>query len=152
MAEAIQEQSGLILQFLGDEIYAVFGAPVRRKDHPNRAFKASILMKNKLVDLNRQFLETGWPELRHGIGIHTGEAVVANIGSPERLSYLLVGDTVNLASRLQSLTKDIGAEIIFSKETYQHLNDAEKDLVGIEPLLPVRIKGKRLPVECFSVR
>jgi len=151
MAEAIQAQSGLVLQFLGDEIYAVFGAPVHLEDHPSRAFGAAILMKEKLVDLNRHFLKKGWPVLRHGIGVHTGDAVVANIGSPERLSYMLVGDTVNMASRLQGLTREIGCEIIISKATHQSLGDVDKNKAAIVPLSPMRVKGKNLPMECFKV-
>lgn len=152
MSEAIKEQSGLILQFLGDEIYAVFGAPVRRDDHPGRAFRASLLMREKLVRLNTSFASQGWPELAHGIGVHTGGVVAANIGSPDRLSYLLVGDTVNLASRLQSLTKEVGSEILISSETYHRLREEEKGLARIERLPPRTVKGKRLPVEIFSVR
>ena len=78
-------------------------------------------MRRRLIGLNTQFKAKGWPSLRHGIGIHTGEALAANIGSPDRLSYLLVGDTVNLASRLQSLTKKIGTEMIISATTHAHL-------------------------------
>ena len=151
MAAAIKDQSGLVLQFLGDEIYAVFGAPIDIVNHPARAFKASLDMKKRLVALNRDFEAQGWPQLRHGIGIHTGEAVVANIGSPERLSYLLVGDTVNLASRLQTLTKDIGCEILFSKATFEHLSGADIGSAAVEPVPAVSIKGKRLPVACYKI-
>jgi class 3 adenylate cyclase len=152
MSDAIREQSGLILQFLGDEIYAVFGAPVRREDHPGRAFKASLLMKKKLMELNAFFSERKWPNVAHGIGIHTGEVVAANIGSPDRLSYLLVGDTVNLASRLQSMTKEIGSEILISTETYGRLANEDKGLAHVERLPPKLVKGKSLPVEIFSVQ
>ena len=151
MAAAITDQSGLVLQYLGDEIYAVFGAPVHIENHPLKAFKAALDMKQRLVALNRHFKDQGWPELRHGIGLHTGEAVVANIGSPERLSYLLVGDTVNLASRLQSLTKDVGCEVLFSKATFQHLDEADTVSAGVEPVPPIQVKGKRLPVACYKI-
>ncbi|MDQ1336502.1 MAG: hypothetical protein QG552_3452 [Thermodesulfobacteriota bacterium] len=151
MAEAIQEQKGLVLQFIGDEIYAVFGAPISRQDHPVRAFRAGLEMRRRLTGLNRQFEEKGWPGLRHGIGIHTGVALAANIGSPDRLSYLLVGDTVNLAARLQSLTKEVGTDMILSATTHAHLSPAERNAVHLKPLKNVSVKGKRNPVEVFAV-
>jgi len=147
MADAIQQEGGLVLQFFGDEIYAVFGAPISRADHPERAFRAAIAMNQRLVELNEGFSKQGWPALRHGIGIHTGEAVAANIGSPDRLSYLLVGDTVNLASRLQGLTKDMGEEIIISKATRARLQDD----FPLKGLTAAKVKGKTQPVEIFSL-
>ena len=146
MAEAIQHQGGLVLQFLGDEIYAVFGAPVSRPDHPARAFRAGLEMSRRLQELNRHFREQEWPTLRHGIGIHTGEALAANIGSPDRLSYLLVGDTVNLASRLQGLTKELGTEMILSKSTLSRLEDQ----TAFRNLGETRVKGRSEPVEIYT--
>jgi adenylate cyclase len=147
MAAAIHQEGGLVLQFLGDEIYAVFGAPISRADHPERAFRAAIAMNQRLVEVNKRFSGQGWPTLRHGIGIHTGEAVAANIGSPDRLSYLLVGDTVNLASRLQGLTKDMGEEIIISKATRVRLQDN----LQLRRLTASKVKGKSEPVEIFAL-
>ena len=151
MADVIQEQAGLVLQFIGDEIYAVFGAPVFLSDHPVRAFRAGLEMNHRLEKLNTDLREKGWPILQHGIGIHTGEALAANIGSPDRLSYLLVGDTVNLASRLQSLTKEVGTEMIISEATRASLTEAE--LVGTElrQLPSTQVKGKSYPVGIFAV-
>jgi adenylate cyclase len=151
MAEAIQDQGGLVLQFIGDEIYAVFGAPISRPDHPDRAFQAGLEMGRRLFELNRDFEKKGWPYLRHGIGIHTGEAIAANIGSPDRLSYLLVGDTINLASRLQSLTKEIGKDMIISSATYTRLTESEKVTAELKQLPPTTVKGKKHPVGIFAV-
>ena len=147
MADAIQQQGGLVLQFLGDEIYAVFGAPISQTDHPKRAFKAGLAMNQRLVELNEDFTRQGWPALRHGIGIHTGEAIAANIGSPDRLSYLLVGDTVNLASRLQGLTKELGTEILISQATRSRL---EGD-VPLKALPAAKVRGRTLPVEIYAL-
>jgi adenylate cyclase len=104
-------------------------------------------MNQRLVELNEGFSKQGWPALRHGIGIHTGEAIAANIGSPDRLSYLLVGDTVNLASRLQGLTKELGTEIIISQATRSRLGD---DL-PLKELPATRVKGKSQPVEIYAL-
>jgi class 3 adenylate cyclase len=152
MGEAIQAEGGLILQFLGDEIYAVFGAPVNRHDHPVRAFRAALEMSRQLMTLNTHLATQGKPTLQHGIGLHTGQVVAANIGSPDRLSYLLVGDTVNLASRLQGLTKEHGVEIILSQETLSHLPETELARVELSDLGPTQVKGKSLAVEIFAVK
>ena len=151
MADVIQKQAGLVLQFIGDEIYAVFGAPVFLSDHPAKAFRAGLEMNHRLEKLNTDLREKGWPILQHGIGIHTGEALAAIIGSPDRLSYLLVGDTVNLASRLQSLSKEVGTEMIISEATHARLTESE--LVGTElrQLPSTQVKGKSYPVGIFAV-
>jgi adenylate cyclase len=107
-------------------------------------------MMKRLAELNKRLNNQGWPTLQHGIGIHTGEALAANIGSPDRLSYLLVGDTVNLASRLQSLTKEIGAELILSAVTRERLTESELAHIELRRLPPTKIKGKREPVEVFA--
>jgi len=147
MGEAIQQEKGLVLQFLGDEIYAVFGAPVSRPDHPVRALKAAVSMNRRLVDLNAQFDQQGWPPLRHGIGIHSGEVVAANIGSPDRLSYLLVGDTVNLASRLQGLSKKVGEDIVVSEST----KNRAADRFRFRTIAETGIRGKQAPVRIYTL-
>src|SRR5216684_246094 len=99
MAEAIRAQRGLVLQFIGDEIEAVFGAPIASRDHAAMAVRAALDMRGRLRAWNARREAAGKPALRHGIGIHTGTVLAGNIGGAERLSYALVGDPVNLASR-----------------------------------------------------
>lgn len=94
MNAVIRNQGGLILQYIGDEIFAVFGAPVDLSDHASRAFHAGLKMNHRLVELNLKFRKNKWPLLQHGIGIHTGEALAANIGSPDRMSYTLIWVTI----------------------------------------------------------
>jgi len=149
MSQAISGQSGLILQFIGDEIYAVFGAPVSCHDHHERALAAALDMKERLALLNGSFKQKGWPLLKHGIGIHSGEAVAANIGSQDRASYLLVGDNINLASRLQSLTKELGAQIIISSVTYDHLQTESIKAIFQKYAEPVSIRGRSRKVDIY---
>lgn len=146
MEAALTGRGGLVLQFIGDEIEAVFGAPLDLADHPRRAVEAALDMRDRLARLNERLLNQNLPGLSHGIGVHTGSAVAANIGSPDRLSYALVGDTVNTASRIQGQTKEMGRDILISRRT--------ADLIGgdfeLEPMPPVRMKGKRLPMEILA--
>lgn len=151
MSTAIHEHSGLILQFLGDEIYAVFGAPVYKSNHPCLAFDAALSMKKKMITLNEYFDGIGWPRLSNGIGIHTGNVVAANIGSPDRLSYLLVGDTVNIASRLQSLTKELKAQIIISSQTHDRLRKEQLENIKVKKSLAIDILGKKNKVNIYSI-
>jgi class 3 adenylate cyclase len=151
MSAAIKSKSGLILQFLGDEIYAVFGAPVSCKDHPSNAFLAALDMEKRLKDLNNRFVQQGRLPLSHGIGIHTGQVLAANIGSPERLSYLLVGDAVNLASRLQTLTRELDARIILSAQTKRYLPEDHTRNLLIQHPPPVLIKGLESKVDIYLI-
>lgn len=152
MSAAIDERSGLILQFLGDEIYAVFGAPVSCKDHPSNAFLTALDMEKRLKCLNRRFGLEGRPRLSHGIGIHTGQVLAANIGSPERLSYLLVGDAVNLASRLQTLTRELDTRIILSATTASLLPASQTENLLERYPHPIQIKGRQTPVDIYLIK
>jgi len=149
MAAAIESNKGLILQFLGDEIYAVFGAPITDDHHPANAVRAALDMEKRITLLNREFKSQGLPLLSHGIGIHTGKVLAANIGSPDRLSYLLVGDTVNLASRLQAMTRDLGARIIVSQDTVDCLPGDAKDMSLTPHPQPVQARGINRPLNIY---
>ena len=147
MAEAIKRNNGLILQFVGDEIEAVFGAPVLHDDHPDMAASAALEMKRRLVHLNERLKAQGVAPFRHGIGIHTGAVLAGIIGSKERSSYALVGDTVNLASRIQGLTKEFACDIILSQTTHDLVAGAYQ----MEPLRAVRVKGKSQEILTYKL-
>jgi adenylate cyclase len=146
MEGAIRAHGGLVVQFIGDEIEAVFGAPVADPHHADHAVKAAIDMRRRLEAWNESRRANGSVILRHGIGIHTGEVLAASIGSPERLSYALVGDPVNLASRIQGLTKEVGGDLLVSGETARRL----KEPVSLEALPAVRVKGRLSEVEVYK--
>jgi len=147
METAIHEHRGLVLQFMGDEIEAVFGAPVSRKDHARLGVLAALEMSRQMAMVNAELRTRGYAPLRHGIGIHSGEAVAANIGSPNRLSYALVGDTVNIASRLQGLNKVHATEIIISEATRAHLN-ADFSLTRLPE---TTLKGIARPIALYTL-
>ena len=147
MAPAIRSRHGSILQYLGDEIYAVFGAPIPLNDHPRRAVAAALDMRQRLIKVNKLLERQGHALLRHGIGIHSGSVVAANIGCSDRLSYGLVGDTVNLASRNQGLTKQFNTDILVSAQSRARLGD-EFEVVELPATF---VKGKNSPAEIYKV-
>jgi adenylate cyclase len=147
MEAAVRRHGGLVLQFIGDEIEAVFGAPVPAADHARRAVGAALEMRARLEQFNAPRMAGGKTPLRHGIGVHTGTVLAGSIGGGERLSYALVGDAVNLASRIQDLTKTAGADILVSATTRAALDSA----VVVTPLPVVRVKGKSAEIEVFAV-
>jgi class 3 adenylate cyclase len=144
---AIRAHGGLVLQFIGDEIEAVFGAPLADARHADAAVAAAREMGKRLDGWNTARRAVGKAVLRHGIGIHTGTVIAGNIGSSERMSYALVGDAVNLASRIQALNKDFGTQVLVSGVTHARLSSP----VGLEPLPAVRVKGRSAEVAVFAL-
>jgi class 3 adenylate cyclase len=138
MTLAINANKGLILQYVGDEIEAVFGAPIDFDDHPDRAVKTALEMRRRLGALNKRLEHQGFAPLSHGIGIHSGAVLAGNIGSQERMSYALVGDTVNSASRIEGLTRQYDCDIIISQTTLNLLTES----YPTTQLAAVKVKGK----------
>jgi adenylate cyclase len=147
MDEAIKQNHGLVLHYIGDQIMAVFGAPLFRENHPALAVQAALEMRHRLYSVNLAVEQAGYPRLAHGIGIDTGQVLAANIGSPDRLSYTLVGDTVNVASRLQELNKEFNTEIILSGDTRARVNGD----FPLKELPATRVKGKSESIRIFSL-
>jgi adenylate cyclase len=147
MDGAIRAHRGLVLQFIGDEIEAVFGAPLQDANHAESAVRAALQMRKRLEALNVARRALGKIELRHGIGVHTGVVLAGNIGSSTRLSYALVGDAVNVASRIQNLNKEFGTDLLLSGATRARLDSRFE----VAPLPRVRVKGRSAEVEVFSL-
>jgi class 3 adenylate cyclase len=137
MEEAIRKHNGLVLQYVGDEIEAVFGIPISDRFHPDNALFAALDMRKRLEALNHKRESTGRPAFRHGIGICTGNVLAGNTGSENHLSYALIGDTVNLASRIQELTKRFHCDILVSHETVKNLGHS----FNLEEMSPQPVRG-----------
>ena len=146
MSQAINDQGGLVLQYIGDEVFAVFGAPLASETQTLDAIRAAFEMCRRLEELNRDLEREGLPKLSHGIGIHYGQAVAGNLGGAGRLNYTLIGDTVNLASRIQGFSKECGAQILVSSIVRQRLGER----YPLQELPPVSLKGVKDPVILFK--
>jgi len=146
MVSIIIAHKGTIDKFIGDAIMAIYGAPVEYKDDPLQAVYTAVEMIGALEDFNKKQVRMGRPTFRIGVGVNTGEVVVGNIGSNQKLDYTCIGDAVNLASRLEGLTKMYGVPIIISENTYTYV----KDSIPIREIDAVRVKGKIRPVKIFQ--
>jgi len=147
MFDAISSHGGVINQMIGDGLMAIFGAPLPLPDHEASAVRAALEMI-ELVDMfNQERAAAGKPEIKIGIGIASGEMVAGYAGTSKRAAYTCMGDTVNLAARLETHTKVAMRTILIDGATRKALPEH----VEIEALGPVEIKGKAVPVEVFSV-
>jgi adenylate cyclase len=146
MTDIIIAYGGTINEFIGDAIFAVYGAPVRCEDHAERAAASALAMQRAMAEINRLHAERGRPRFEMGIGLNTGEAVVGNIGSEQRAKYDVVGAAVNLAARVEGCT--VGGQIFLSPATYERL----RDLVEVAPPVPVEVKGIAEPLLLYELQ
>jgi adenylate cyclase len=140
---------GTLDKFVGDAIMALFGAPLADPEHALHACRAALEMTEALERLNARWRAAGRDTLAAGIGVSSGDMVVGNLGSSQRFTYTVIGDEVNLAARLEGLTKELtsGRPIIISEGTYALVHDQ----VAVRPLGSVTVKGKVLPVEIYEL-
>jgi adenylate cyclase len=147
MVDVVIKEDGVVDKYIGDAIMAVFGAPVMKKDDPLHAVRAAVGMRKALATLNERLVARGAKPIKTGIGIHTGEVVAGNIGSEKRMEYTVIGDTVNLASRLESATKELGVAVLISDDTYQFV----KDHIEARAVKEITVKGREKPVMTYEV-
>lgn len=145
MNRAILGEGGTVMQFVGDAVMAVFGAPVAQSDHADRAVAAAASMHALQGEINEHWIAEGLPEFGLGLGLSTGEVAAALLGSEERLEYTLVGDTVNLSQRLQQLAS--AGETVLSEPTLRALSH-EVDTVALDAQL---VKGRDTPVRAYKI-
>jgi len=147
MSAAIVEHDGIVLQYVGDEIEAVFGAPMDDPEHADKAVAAALEMRLRLASLNEERGERGQEPLHHGIGVHTGKALAGIVGSKYKISYAMVGDTVNIASRIQEINKELDSDILISEQTYRSLKVQRE----VSSPYSVSVKGKTNVVNVYQV-
>ncbi|MCB0391439.1 MAG: CHASE2 domain-containing protein [Bdellovibrionales bacterium] len=147
MTDLVFENRGTLDKYMGDAVMAFFGAPIHYKEHPHYACRCALQMLEKLKDLQTEYRKQGLPEIDIGIGLNSGDCSVGNMGSQTVRSYTVMGDAVNLGSRLEGINKQYGTRIIISEFTHalvkENFTCREVDLV--------RVKGKILPVRIFEL-
>lgn len=147
MTNIILEMDGTVDKYEGDAIVAFFGAPVAYEDHPRRACIAAIRQQRRLEELRAKWKSEGRPELKARIGLNTGRMLIGNMGSATRMNYTMMGDAVNLASRLEGANKPYGTYMMISESTYE----AAKDAIEARELDLLRVVGKAQPVRVYEL-
>jgi adenylate cyclase len=148
MTRIVLEEKGTLDKFIGDAVMAIFNAPLDLVDHADHACNAAVRMMDELKKLNVGFAERGMHTLDIGIGINTGPAVVGNMGADIRFDYTAIGDSVNLASRLEGLNKYYGTHILVSEDTRNQLKNKDFTFREVDR---VRVKGKHLPIVMYEL-
>ena len=147
MTDIVFKYEGLLDKYIGDAIMAVFGAPVDQPDHAMRSCRTALEMMATLKGLQQKWAAEGRPFVDIGVGINSGDMVVGNMGSNMRFDYTVMGDNVNLSSRLEGINKEYGTHIVISEFTYEVV----KEEVFCRELDAVRVKGKKLPVKIYEL-
>ncbi|GIW40812.1 MAG: hypothetical protein KatS3mg076_1389 [Candidatus Binatia bacterium] len=147
MTDVVFAHGGTLDKYMGDAVMAFWGAPLEQSDHARRACATALEMLRRLEALNRAWAEEGKPELECGIGIATGEMIVGNLGSRRRLSYTVVGDSVNLASRLEALNKTYGTRILLSENVVEL---AGGDFL-VREIDRIQVRGKTRATRIFEL-
>jgi adenylate cyclase len=149
MTDCVFAQRGSLDKYIGDAIMALYGAPVVESDHPALACRSALDMMRALDELQKKWQAAGLPKIGIGVGINTGSVVVGNMGSKTRFNYTVVGDAVNLASRIESLNKTYGTSILISEYTYERTK-AEFAAISRE-VDSVRVRGREQPVRLYEL-
>jgi adenylate cyclase len=145
MTESIQQERGTIDKYIGDAIMAFWGAPLKDAQHAEHALRSAMAMQKKVKDIGPEFLKRGWPELSIGVGLNCGPMNVGDMGSAFRRAYTVMGDAVNLAARLEGLTKEYGVGILVSENIVRTVPS-----YLYRELDSVRVKGKDIPVLIYE--
>jgi len=147
MTAAVFKHGGTVDKYIGDAIMALYNVPLEAPDHALRAVRTALEFQERVRPLGERFAAQHGGHLACGVGIHTGDAVVGTIGSEQRLEYTAIGDTINLGSRLEGITKEFSVPIIISEATYAEI----REYFAVRDLGEVTVKGKAIPVKIYAV-
>ena len=147
MTDVIIKNGGTIDKFMGDCIMAFWNAPIANPKHKQMAIKSAIEMQTELVKLNKRLIAEGLPQINIGIGINSGEALVGNMGSEQRFDYSVIGDAVNLASRLESSSKTLGKTLVIGEETRKTIENK----FSFEYIDSITVKGKTEKIKVYTI-
>jgi class 3 adenylate cyclase len=148
MTEVVKRHNGMVNQFVGDEVFAVFGVPLATPNHEENAVYCALDMMDKLKLLNEKYRDQMKRDIQMGIGLNSGEVVAGNLGSEEKISYSVTGDTVNTGKRIESLTKDNPNSILASAAVYQRIADK----IEATAWELIEVKGKKDPIQVYEVK
>ncbi|HYW18702.1 MAG TPA: adenylate/guanylate cyclase domain-containing protein [Nodularia sp. (in: cyanobacteria)] len=147
MVEAVFKHKGTLDKYIGDAIMAVFGSPLPLENHAWMAVQTSVEMRHRLIEFNKRRHAAGQPRIKIGIGINSDTVISGNIGSSKRMEFTAIGDGVNLGSRLESISKQYGCDIILSDNTFQPC----RDQIWARELDYIRVKGRNEPVAIYEL-
>lgn len=149
ITKPIMENNGIINKFIGDAVMAIFAPQFGSKDHVDDAVKTVVEMREQLAEFNKN--RKVQYEINFGVGLHTGLLVAGNIGTEKRLEYTVIGDTVNIASRIESATKTFNSDILISENTYNNLSEEYKKTLSFEKCESIFLKGKEKPLTLYKI-
>lgn len=147
MVNCVNNTNGVVDKYIGDAVMAVWGAPVTHGNDSENAVNGALMMRRELIEFNKGRGGDKKPIIKIGCGLNTGPVLAGQIGSDERMEYTVIGDTVNLASRIESLNKPFGTDILVSTDTYEEI----KNIFRLEPMQKIKVKGKSEPQQIYAV-
>ena len=150
MEQCIVKHNGIINKYIGDAIMAIFGVPLANENQALDAYKCCLDMRKKLTELNKELEAENLPQLKFGIGLHTGNVLAGNIGSNSRMEYTVIGDTVNVASRIESLCKEYDCDLLLSETTVEKINNSGEAFPQLKSIGETQIRGRKTAISIYK--
>ena len=150
MEQCIVKHNGIINKYIGDAIMAIFGVPLANENQALDAYKCCLDMRKKLTELNKELEAENLPQLKFGIGLHTGNVLAGNIGSNSRMEYTVIGDTVNVASRIESLCKEYNCDLLLSETTVEKINNSGEAFPQLKSIGETQIRGRKTAISIYK--
>ena len=150
MEQCIVKHKGIINKYIGDAIMAIFGVPLSNPNQALDAYNCCLDMRKTLIELNKELEAENLPQIRFGIGLHTGNVLAGNIGSNSRMEYTVIGDTVNVASRIESLCKEYNCDLLISETTVEGMVSCEGDMPELQSMGETQIRGRKTAITIYK--